>query len=124
MAARGSKSQAVSTLDRYLEELGDRGRELKLPASVLRRRIAERLPDIQYVRSGEPPFVGRAERPEGGDHGGGDEAPIPRCRLDPLARADAELLLQSTPWPSPSTTPLTQPIPWKGADTSKRCLPP
>ena len=45
-AMTGSKVEALQILDRYLADLGIRGKaeELRLPAELLRRRISERLP--------------------------------------------------------------------------------
>jgi DNA-binding SARP family transcriptional activator len=56
-AMSGSRVQALDILDRYVEEVGG---ELRLPATILRRRIAERLPTPRYGASLEPAFVGRA----------------------------------------------------------------
>ncbi len=58
-AMRGGKKKAVETLDRYIAELGTGQVELKLPATLLRRRVVERFPDGPTLRNGEPPFVGR-----------------------------------------------------------------
>ncbi|HET8771497.1 MAG TPA: hypothetical protein VFM71_10995, partial [Gemmatimonadaceae bacterium] len=41
-AMAGSKTIALEIIDAYIEELGDRANVIGLPASVLRRRIAER----------------------------------------------------------------------------------
>jgi DNA-binding SARP family transcriptional activator len=40
-AMQGSKVRALDILDRYLREIGPEARELRVPATVLRRRIAE-----------------------------------------------------------------------------------
>ncbi len=61
MALHGGKVQALAMLDRYLKEIGPDAREIRLPASVLRRRIA----DAQHIDRShpvtDPPFTGRAE---------------------------------------------------------------
>jgi DNA-binding SARP family transcriptional activator len=41
MALSGSKSEALATIDRYLSELGPNAGDIRLPATMLRRRIAE-----------------------------------------------------------------------------------
>jgi len=60
-ALHGGKVQALAILDRYLKEIGPDAREIRLPASVLRRRIA----DAQHIDRAhpvtDPPFTGRAE---------------------------------------------------------------
>lgn len=58
-AMRGGKRMAVSILDRYLAEVEGGPSDLKLPASLLRRRIVERIPDRQALLNPDPPFVGR-----------------------------------------------------------------
>jgi DNA-binding SARP family transcriptional activator len=58
-AMRGGKREAVSILDRYISEVGGERTELRLPATLLRRRIVERLPDRPPVLNGDPLFVGR-----------------------------------------------------------------
>src|SRR5262249_24549712 len=60
-ALSGSKTEALSILDQYLAEVGDGAGDLRLPASVLRRRISERLSMPQYTASREPMLVGRAD---------------------------------------------------------------
>jgi DNA-binding SARP family transcriptional activator len=47
-ALSGSKLEAVRLLDTYLEEVGPRDRAFRLPVTTLRRRIADRLPELQY----------------------------------------------------------------------------
>lgn len=57
-ALSGSKVQALGILDRYLHEIGPDAREIRLPATVMRRRIAEVYHgEIMPVR--ETPHVGR-----------------------------------------------------------------
>jgi DNA-binding SARP family transcriptional activator len=58
-AMRGAKHEAMSILDRYIAEVGSERTELRLPATLLRRRIVERIPDRPPVLNGAPPFVGR-----------------------------------------------------------------
>ena len=59
MAMGGAKVQAVRFLDRYLAELGNGSSDLRLPATVLRRRICER-PHV-YTGTSPSPFVGREQ---------------------------------------------------------------
>jgi DNA-binding SARP family transcriptional activator len=58
-AMRGSKRKAVSILDRYIAEIGDATPDLRLPATVLRRRVVERVPDRPALLNIDPAFVGR-----------------------------------------------------------------
>ena len=60
-ALTGSKHAALGILDGYLAEMGDRAGELRLPAAVLRRRIAERLHPPTSLAVAETCFVGRGE---------------------------------------------------------------
>ena len=60
LAVAGSKVKAVRLLDDYIAEAGPGAEAIKLPATLLRRRIAERLPAMEYDAS-RAPFVGRAE---------------------------------------------------------------
>lgn len=60
-AMAGSKAMALEILDQYMEELGDRAAQIGLPATVLRRRIAERKPEWPNRGPREVPLVGRAE---------------------------------------------------------------
>jgi DNA-binding SARP family transcriptional activator/tetratricopeptide (TPR) repeat protein len=59
-AMLGEKQQAVAILDRFLEEVGHGRAELRLPATVLRRRISERFPTRRYAGPSDRCFVGRA----------------------------------------------------------------
>lgn len=61
VALAGCKAEAVGILDRYLGEIGPDARDLKVPASVLRRRIAERLPQARYGAPPETALFGRGE---------------------------------------------------------------
>ena len=56
LALGGSKARAIALLDCYRQEVG-RGKELALPAALLRRRIAER--PLGPAGKDEFPFVGR-----------------------------------------------------------------
>jgi DNA-binding SARP family transcriptional activator/tetratricopeptide (TPR) repeat protein len=58
-AMRGGKREAVSILDRYISDVGGGQTELRLPATLLRRRVLERIPDRPPVLNGDTPFVGR-----------------------------------------------------------------
>lgn len=60
-AFAGGKAEAVRILDRYLDEIGTRNNDIRLPASILRRRIAERIPAQPYVARADQCFVGREE---------------------------------------------------------------
>ena len=60
-ALTGGKMQALAILDRYLHELGASVADVKLPATVLRRRIAERLPQHRYRAPSDAYFFGRAD---------------------------------------------------------------
>ncbi|HYD53983.1 MAG TPA: hypothetical protein VEA99_15210, partial [Gemmatimonadaceae bacterium] len=59
LAIAGSKVKAVRLLDEYIAEAGPGAEAIKLPATLLRRRIAERLPAVEYDAS-RSMFVGRA----------------------------------------------------------------
>ena len=63
MAMQGAKVDALKLLDAYLVEIGrvGTGRDAGLPAQLLRRRIAEKLPSIAYQSCGRHhgPLVGR-----------------------------------------------------------------
>ena len=58
-ALTGSKAQALSMLDRFVAELGPDAGDIRLPATLLRKRIAERLPTRHYSAASEALFVGR-----------------------------------------------------------------
>jgi DNA-binding SARP family transcriptional activator len=57
-ALNGSKASAVAILDQFIAELHTGPRDIRIPASVLRRRIAEKLAS-PYSASAEACFVGR-----------------------------------------------------------------
>jgi len=59
IALSGQKVGAVKLLDGYMDDMGPYGKELRVSASVLRRRISEHVPDSAYHRRGSAPFVGR-----------------------------------------------------------------
>ena len=63
-AMRGGKRKAVSILDRYIADLGASQPDLKLPATLLRRRVVERIPDSPALLNADPPFVGRENEME------------------------------------------------------------
>jgi DNA-binding SARP family transcriptional activator/tetratricopeptide (TPR) repeat protein len=58
-AMRGAKREAVTILDRYVTELGPGSGDLKLPANLMRKRIAERVPEAAFAGRTEGIFVGR-----------------------------------------------------------------
>jgi DNA-binding SARP family transcriptional activator len=58
LAVNGAKTEAVRLLDRYVEEVGTASPDLKLPATLLRRRISERSREI-YRAPLTLPFLGR-----------------------------------------------------------------
>lgn len=60
-AMAGSKAVALEILDGYMAELGENAPKIGLPASVLRRRIAERQPEWKPRGPRDVPLVGRAE---------------------------------------------------------------
>lgn len=61
-AMTGSKVVALEILDRYVEEVADRSQHVALPASVLRKRIAERGTDWGSRSFSEVSLVGRSEQ--------------------------------------------------------------
>ena len=58
-AMRGAKREALNVLDRFLAELGDSPADIRLPAAILRKRIAERLPEAQARSREQLAFIGR-----------------------------------------------------------------
>ena len=58
-AMTGSKSRAIGVLDRYISEVGPAAADLKLPASILRRRIADGLASRRAMGSTVSALVGR-----------------------------------------------------------------
>jgi len=59
IAMGGGKRRAVAILDRYIAEVGESGSDLRLPATLLRRRVAERASERIDLQNVDPPFVGR-----------------------------------------------------------------
>lgn len=60
-AMSGSKVAAVAMLDRYVEELGPGATEIRLPATVLRRRVQQAIKRVAPAASNDLPFVGRED---------------------------------------------------------------
>ncbi len=58
LAIGGSKHQAVKLLERYMDEVGESSRDLRLPAAILKRRITGHIPPA-YSSPYSSPFVGR-----------------------------------------------------------------
>lgn len=58
-AMRGGKLQAMEILDRYLNEVGSGPTDLRLPATIMRRRIADRMHPRMEAAVGQSPLVGR-----------------------------------------------------------------
>ena len=58
-AMLGGKRKAVSILDHYISEVGEGVSDLRLPATILRRRVVERVPERLALVNADPPFVGR-----------------------------------------------------------------
>jgi DNA-binding SARP family transcriptional activator/tetratricopeptide (TPR) repeat protein len=63
-AMRGAKTQAIQILDRYLAEVGSDNPNLRLSASVLRKRITDRIPERGPITVRECAFVGRDRETE------------------------------------------------------------
>ena len=58
-AMRGGKKRAIEMLDRYIAELGVSQADIKLPATLLRRRVVERIAERVVPLTAEPPLLGR-----------------------------------------------------------------
>ncbi|HEY8833586.1 MAG TPA: AAA family ATPase, partial [Gemmatimonadaceae bacterium] len=58
-AIRGNKKEAIAILDRYLEEMGSYDKYLTLPATILRKRITEKISERSVPGTQECAFVGR-----------------------------------------------------------------
>src|SRR5688572_7726091 len=58
-AMRGGKLQAMEILDKYLNEVGSGPTDLRLPATIMRRRIADRMHPRMEAAVGQSPLVGR-----------------------------------------------------------------
>lgn len=63
-AMRGAKTQAIQILDKYLVDVGSDNPNLRLSASVLRRRITDRIPERTSITVRESGFVGRDQEVE------------------------------------------------------------
>jgi len=63
-AMRGAKTQAVEILDRFLADVGSDNPNLRLSATVLRKRITDRVPERSPVTVRECAFVGRDQEME------------------------------------------------------------
>jgi hypothetical protein len=63
MAMDGSKARAIMLIERYMNEVGPRSKELYLPATTLKKRISELYP-LPPVIEREPPHTGREEQME------------------------------------------------------------
>ncbi len=60
-AMRGGKIQAMEILDKYLADVGSGPSDMRLPATIMRRRIADRMhPRLETV-AGQSPMVGRGD---------------------------------------------------------------
>lgn len=59
LALNGQKAAAMHLLDTYLDEVAPFGKAVRLPASVLRMRISERMSDDAFRRTRCGAFVGR-----------------------------------------------------------------
>jgi hypothetical protein len=55
----GAKAESLRILDAYLWDIGDKVKEIGLPAKLLRRRISDQ-PSFRLPRSGDAGLVGRA----------------------------------------------------------------
>jgi tetratricopeptide (TPR) repeat protein len=64
LAMRGQKIEGTRILDRYLAEIGAGPTDLRLPASIMRRRIADRMPSHPAQYSSDMPLIGRAVQME------------------------------------------------------------
>ena len=60
LAMRGDKIKGVKILDNYLADVGQRPSDLRLSATLMRRRIADRMPPRDHDVASETPLVGRA----------------------------------------------------------------
>ena len=60
-AMRGAKLEGVRVLDGYLAEIGDATVDIRLPATVMRKRIADRMPPRPNQSSPDAPIIGRGD---------------------------------------------------------------
>jgi tetratricopeptide (TPR) repeat protein len=58
-AMRGSKKEAVTILDRHIATVGETSQDLMLPATLLRRRIIDKVQERTKLLTRESAFVGR-----------------------------------------------------------------
>ena len=63
-AMRGAKLEAMSILDKYLNEVGSGPTDLRLPATIMRRRIADRMHPRAEMVADQSPLVGRSAEME------------------------------------------------------------
>jgi DNA-binding SARP family transcriptional activator/tetratricopeptide (TPR) repeat protein len=63
-AMRGAKREAVAILDRHINVVGETNQHLALPATLLRRRIIDRVPERTKLVSRDAAFLGRAREME------------------------------------------------------------
>lgn len=63
-AMRGSKLEGIRILDAYLDEIGGSPSDLRLSATIMRRRIANRIPSRSDVLAADTPMVGRGSAME------------------------------------------------------------
>lgn len=61
LAMRGDKIQGVRVLDNYLADIGSGPSDLRLSATLMRRRIADRMPPRDHDVPGETPLFGREQ---------------------------------------------------------------
>ncbi len=62
LAMRGEKLEGVRVLDHYLSEIGSAPGDLRLSATTMRRRIADRMPAQPDGSSPDIPLIGRTEQ--------------------------------------------------------------
>jgi DNA-binding SARP family transcriptional activator/tetratricopeptide (TPR) repeat protein len=60
-AMRGAKLEGVRVLDGYLAEIGEATVDIRLPATVMRKRIADRMPPRPNQGSPDAPIIGRGD---------------------------------------------------------------
>jgi DNA-binding SARP family transcriptional activator/tetratricopeptide (TPR) repeat protein len=63
-AMRGAKTQAVEILDRFIADVGSDNPNLRVSATVLRKRITDRIPERSPITVRECAFVGRDQEME------------------------------------------------------------
>jgi DNA-binding SARP family transcriptional activator len=60
-AMRGAKLEGVRVLDGYLAAIGEASGDIRLPATVMRKRIADRMPPRPNQSSPDTPLIGRGD---------------------------------------------------------------